>query len=596
MLIAFAACVFASCEKGEEDIEYVAFQEDADGKYGLISPDGEVLFSDEFKYAPTVATDGRFWAMNGEGYYELYKTDKNPERVGSEYRYVSLFYHGRAIVAERDKCMSIVDRDGETVVKLDQIDKYRPDYITGMNEGHAVFAVDTLQGVINYKGEMIVKPTYYAVAPMHDGKLVAVDRNYALGIDAERPVKDCPKGYVSIINKYGEKVLKISNKRYAQCSRRVYGDYLPVAAVKDSTFAWGIIDMKGETIVKPSVKYRNITEMQDDMYIYVSDEDLYGVRTLSGETVLDAKYGYLEFVGKGLVLTEVSTVASDADDVSEGKIVDLSTRQSVGRPVSYGTQFLPSSRKYAFVASADGKWRIINTKGERIEVKTSLSDISLNTGSETIVSDYIDMDKFLENVGFSASGVDSLSFSSGVSDVLARQARHFSSANKPQASDWLNTKDIYIYRNVDGQNVSETIGFPTTISHRTYRTETVYDYDYYYNYYSGWTPYWYTYNRQVPAGYAFSDTTPSTFEMTFDNYGVLRGKLKQFYNKLAKKFKAMGTVVDENSGGVLIKLSGGRDAVVYLDGHNVTAKWGSLSASEKDISRRYSAKETIDIE
>lgn len=598
LLIALTAVVLTGCDKGDVNIEYVAFQEDADGKFGLIAPDGEVLFSDEFKKAPTIATEGRFWAMNGEGYYELYKTGKNPERIGSEYRYVSPFYHGRAIVAERDKHISIVDRSGETVVELAKIDnKYRPDYVTGMNEGHAIFAVDTLQGVINYKGEMIVKPTYYAIAPMHDGMIVALDRNYALSVDAPKPVKDSPKGYVSVINKYGEKVLKISSKRYPQCLRRVFGEYLPVASAKDSTFAWGILNLKGEEVVKPSVKNRLITEIQGDNYIYKSDEDLYGVKKLTGETVLEAKYGYLEFIGQGLVLTDLSTVAEESDaSGEEGKIIDLETKQSIGRPVSFGTQFLPSSYKYAFVASGDNKWRIINAKGDRLEVKTTLANVVVNVGDETIMSDFIDIDKFLDNVGFSSTGVDSLSFNSSVSDVLARQARHYSSANKPKASDWLNSKDVYIFRNVDGQNVSETVGFPSSISHRTYRTETVYDYDYYYSYYSGWTPYWYSYNRQVPAGYAFSDVTPCTFEMKFDNYGVLRGKLKQFYNKLAKKFKGMGSVVDENSGGVVVRMDNGQEAVVYLDGHNVTAKWGQLSGSDKDISGRYAAKETIEIE
>lgn len=595
--ILLIAVSLASCDRSKSiNIEYIPFQSENDGRYGLISPAGDVLVSEEFKVCPTIATEGRFWAMNKDGYYELYKTSKEPEKVGSEYRYVSPFYNGHAIVAERDKNISIVDKNGETVVSLKKIDKYSPDFITNMSEGHAVFAVDTLQGVINYDGEMIVKPNYYMIAPMHDGMMVARDRTYSMGPDMTGKM---PKGYLTVLNDHGEKVLKISSKKYADATTFVYGDYLPVAVVRDSTLNWGIINMKGEEIVKPSSSYAQITEMQGENFIYKSKDEKYGVRNIKGEKLLEAKYEYLQFAGKNILLSSdkpISNAKSDEDNDYQCSFIDINGEKLTKKYAS-ATLFMPRAQKYAFVKTESGKIYIIDSKGEKKDDTPRIVNIIENFGDNVILSDYINIDLFLGNVGFSQAGVDSLTFSSGVQTVLNRQARHFSMSSKQKPSDLLNTSQVYISRTVDGQNVSEIVYFPTTLSHRTYRNETVYDYDYYYNYYGNyWDTYWYSYNRQVPAGYEFSNTTPSKFEMTFDNYGVLRGKLKQFYNKLANEFKQMGTVIDENNSAVLVRLSGGREAVVFLDGHNVTARWGSLSASDKNISSHAGAKETIAID
>ena len=576
------------------DIEYIPFLEDADGKYGLISPDGEVLFSEKFKHCPTIATEGRFWAMNKEGFYELYTTDSEPEKLDGEFRYVSPFFHGRAIATPRDKHIAIIDKKGETLVSLKKIDKYTPDYITSMAEGHAVFGVDTLQGVINYKGEMIVKPSYYVIAPMNDGMMVAVDRAYALGPDITGKM---PKGYATVINDHGEKVLKISSRKYAACSPFVYDGYLPVAAVKDSTLAWGIIDMKGVEIVKPSASMTQITEMQGENFIYRDKDDKYGVRNIKGENILEAKYEILSFVGKDIVMADANPYFKETPDDSEkARLISIGKDKGSLGKYQQATIFFPDSYKYAFVQSKSGKWSILDRNGVHLDNLPSIRHIEINFGDDLIQSDYINIDIFLSNVGFSQAGVDSLSFSSSVKKVLDRQSRYFSNAAKQKPADLLNTTEVNIYRTVDGVNVSEIIAFPTTLSHRTYRTETVYDYDYYYNSWGNyWDTYWYSYNREVPAGYEFSSSNPSSFEMSFDNYGVLRGKLKQVYQKLAKEFKQMGSVIDENKSAVLVRLSNGREAVVYIDGHNVVAKWGTLSASDRDISSHSGAKEIIEI-
>ena len=58
-LLVMSICLVACGEKDDWDVEYVPFQESVDGNWGLISLDGGVLFSEEFKERPSFALNGR---------------------------------------------------------------------------------------------------------------------------------------------------------------------------------------------------------------------------------------------------------------------------------------------------------------------------------------------------------------------------------------------------------------------------------------------------------------------------------------------------------------------------------------------------------
>ena len=64
-LIAVLGTILVSCEKrGNMGVEYVPYQETEKGQWCMISPAGEVLFSEEFKNEPTVVKDGLFMVKN----------------------------------------------------------------------------------------------------------------------------------------------------------------------------------------------------------------------------------------------------------------------------------------------------------------------------------------------------------------------------------------------------------------------------------------------------------------------------------------------------------------------------------------------------
>ena len=83
-MLSLLMLILASCGKNNGTyISGIPYQETEKGQWSMISPDGEVLFSDEFKERPTVAKEGLFMVKNKEGLWEIYKADKKPKKIGS---------------------------------------------------------------------------------------------------------------------------------------------------------------------------------------------------------------------------------------------------------------------------------------------------------------------------------------------------------------------------------------------------------------------------------------------------------------------------------------------------------------------------------
>ena len=78
--------LFVSCkQEGESKVEYIPFQESENGLWGMISSDGEVLFTEEFKNPPTYAKEGRFMVKNNQDLWEIFTTESKPQKVGEEF-------------------------------------------------------------------------------------------------------------------------------------------------------------------------------------------------------------------------------------------------------------------------------------------------------------------------------------------------------------------------------------------------------------------------------------------------------------------------------------------------------------------------------
>lgn len=95
-LLILVAAIVCSCSSdlNRNKVEYLPFRETKNGQWGMVSMDGKVLFTDEFKNEPTVVRDGRFFVKNSEGLWEMYEASEHPQKIGGEYVYTSGFSMG----------------------------------------------------------------------------------------------------------------------------------------------------------------------------------------------------------------------------------------------------------------------------------------------------------------------------------------------------------------------------------------------------------------------------------------------------------------------------------------------------------------------
>lgn len=576
--------IFAACSgNGETKVEYIPFKAPEGDQWGMISTDGKVLCDDEYEICPTVATCGRYWVRNHRGYWELHSTDKKSSDFEGEYRYVTIFRNNRAIVAKRDENVTVIDRDGKVVTELSKIDNYVPDQFMNYNDGVVVFTCNEKQGLASIEGKLLVKPTLASINMAYDGKVVAADEDAFKSSYA-----DTVAGNNIVFDYEGKELLKLPVKKYKRVGSRFYGKYLAVGkkGTEEDTLEWGIIDETGKEIVIPSKKYQDIPEINDDMFIYY-DGERYGVSKLTGEKVLAAQYNYIRFAGNGYIIA--SKLKNDAnEDVYDIEDMQVRLLNAEGKPVLPGKylEILPLIYDNVFVQIESDRWSILNLKGEKLKELPKIGEVNIfSEGDYIIESDKVNIKQIVKKLDLDGNSLDELTFTSSVRDALDRQASYFSATNVPKASDYSYTDEVNIFRRLDGVSVNETVKFPNKLSHQNYRTERVIDF------WIGWT--YYYHNRQIPTGYTFTTSKPKYFEIQFDNYGKLRGKLKSVYKELCNEFAKIGKEEEKNGAATLFKLDNGRWAIVYLEPHSVVAKWGDLSSSERAVYPYYGNKEDL---
>lgn len=584
LLMAAVAGLVASCSKTENStVEYIPFQETDDGQWGMISMDGKVLFKEEFKNKPTVVRDGRFFVRTNSGFWEMYEASEKPKKIGADYAHVSGFYNGRALVAAKNQPVSIIDTEGKEIKKLDKIDGKEVDGVRAFCEGYAVFmTTDSLLGAIDTDGKCVVKPEYCSLKNCGDNKFIGVHKKYKKNIDAGK--KDKVK--VSVVNTSGKVLFDFRKDKYESFHARFVDGKLAVCVKKDGNKTWGIIDDRGEYVVKPSAKLKEIGDMSGDLYTYNNGEG-WGLMNVEGETLIRAKYEYLYIDEDNLLVA----IVKDGDSY-EYKYVDQKDNQ-VGED-TYVTvfPFCMFDDEHTLVKPNDKIFSIIDRNGKQLEGLPDIVDIGIEDGESYIKSDYVDLDKLVAAFNITQDGMMGITFNSKPQDAVKIEVKEGAAAgtdeHKAGLPYWYDySSAISIDKTVNGVSGHANISFTGNLSRQTFRKKMVVDYTY-----GDW--YWYHYDH-IPTGYVWNDVKPRVFNLIFGNEGRMHGKMRALYKVLYAKFKKMGKVEKENNGAAVISLKNGKRAIVGLKKDNVFVQWGDLKpAKDIDISEYEDACEEDD--
>lgn len=571
------AMLFASCSKTENGkVEYIPFQESADGQWGMISLDGKILFTEEFKTKPTVVRDGRFFVRTKEGLWEMYDATNKPKKIGTDYAHASGFRNGVALVAEKNKPVSIIDTEGKTKKILDKIEGKVVDGVRSFEEGYAVFmTVDSLFGVINQGGDCVIKPEYTELNDCGDGKFIGINKKYEA--DLKKGKKDKVK--LSVVNTSGKILYEFMASKYNDVHQKFSDGLLPISVKKDGKETWGIINEKGEEVVKPTTKIKNIGNVKDEKFTYYNGEG-WGLMNTKGETLIRAKYEFLYFDGDNML---VAIVKKDADTF-ESKYVNEKDEQIGEDTYVSATPFTMFDGEHAIVKPNDKIYSIISKEGKQVEGLPDIVEIGTFEGESYIQSDYVDFKALIADCKISDDGMFGMSFKTTPAEAIKAQVKEgiAISDENHKAGDlyWYDLTDEVWFIKKPG-NISSIFEMHYTgyLTKKTYRTKRIIDYVI-----GDW--YWY-HDKKIPTGYVYNKVSMRNFKMTFDNDGKLHGKLSDVLLALKGKFKSMGKIVKENNGAFVVTTKAGHTAFAYLEEKKVVLLFGNLGDANSLVIDKY---------
>jgi hypothetical protein len=288
-----------------QELKYIAFKKDNDSRWGILElSTGKVVIDDEWQETPyNVSDEGIVRVKNKNGFYEFYKIGEKPILVGSEYRNASDFNEGIAVVARENEYVSFIDANGKEIIKFKEAEGKTVEQVRGFSQGLAAFQdEDGKWGYVNKNGEVTIKAKYDRAGNFHEGlALVGMEESKVVPVPGTTPIPEVP--YVSklrfyFVDKTGKEAVKlpigaVPMERVSE-GLIIYSD--------DNGESWGVLNTKGEKIIKPTKKFKYIGFFSDGLAAF-NDGDKWGVLNNKGEIIVRTKYNYTVPVN-GTILVE----------------------------------------------------------------------------------------------------------------------------------------------------------------------------------------------------------------------------------------------------------------------------------------------------
>ena len=571
-IIVVSLCISCSFSS-KNSIEYLPFQEAEDGQWGLISMDGKVLFKEEFKEQITAVRDNRFFAKTKSGFWDLYEASEKPQKLGEEYKSVSGFFDGHAIVAKKNEPVSIIDINGKVIKVLDNIEGKEVHGVRTFSEGYAVFmTTDSLFGAVDDNGKCVIKPEYCELNNCSDGKFIGIHGKYKKFVEKNQEAK-----YNYSVITTSEKVLfEFAGNKYENMYLGFTDGKLPVSVKRDGKEFWGIIDDNGQYIVNPSSKLKRIGTIKGDEFTY-SNGEAWGLMNIKGETIIRAKYDYLYQDGEDILIA-----LTNKKDQSEYKFINKKDEQ-IGKETYVNVYpYSIFDNRNTVVKQNDKIYTIIDKKGEPLKELPDMVNINLSVGDSYIESDYVDFKKLVDAFQITEEGILGYTSKTSAKELVKQSAKLgllYGTKEHPAADPyWFDTRtSVDLYKNVSGIRGFILISFTGNLSRETYRTQRVIDYEY--------DDYYWYHDNKISTGYVWNKVNPNIFSLTISNSGRMQGKLSSLFKVLKSKFNAMGKVAKQNDGAIVFNLKNGKRALLYMKGNEVVVIWGELRpANQIDIS------------
>lgn len=319
ILLSIIIVITTSCSRTSTNkIQYLPCKTERKADWGFVDMKGNVVCADMFKNQPSYVRDGVFSVQESNGLYTLYAFDaKKPTILLEDLKYVGSPREGILPICKKDGRIEIIDTKGHTKFTLQSVNN------TPISEAFSYFMYgylliateDGKQGLVNNKGNIIIKPEYDRLLPLNKNFIFAVKNNDMFFIDEnEKKYTDWKEDDIKNL---------LTFDWYEQPI-----EYIVVS--KDDRLI--LYNQKGKQVLKCNDRVKGISEIKNGYFVY-EGEDGYGVMNLKGERIVNDKYMGIKILNDGFIakrdekhdyelINKKGEVVNKIDDMEQVYLID----------------------------------------------------------------------------------------------------------------------------------------------------------------------------------------------------------------------------------------------------------------------------------
>lgn len=540
------AVLLAGCSAKHEaptgaQVTGIPIQTEDGGKWGMLSPTGEVIFEDEFENNPFLSFDDRFFVEEGEGLHALYTLEESPQKLDEGFIDLHSFIDGRALVVKPGEHIKLIDTDGNVIKTLDEAGGKEIDKIYVADDGLMRFeTTDHYWGLLDADGEVLLEPEY-GVLWYKDGTVLTNPMS-----EQKFYYRHIPENMTDhIMNIQGEELGTVKGSRYITSEILDGGEYLACyKAQAGKKRYFGILDTEGKIVIKPSKEIREVGIYRNQEYTF-SDGSEYGLMNMKGEVIIEPQYDKLWFWGDNLMLAG----EDEGDDDIIGTIIDKDGKK-VGKEeftMKKAVDFPRLGNEYAMVQMADGFWTLGKQDGTLVEDLPDIADITTWTRvNDYVQSSYIDPERVADKLKITAEGIDGL--------TVYVTPSQFVDVKEEELTDWLYAE--VVDEDLTGKEVEKALEETPITSHYYYEDYDASDTDKDINLEKNIdgmicyiTPYFREgMTKKVGDETVFINTPTKNIECYIPSKGKARGHLNRLFKAFAKRIRPFGETLAESNG------------------------------------------------
>lgn len=310
LLLGCGLLITFSCQGGKEVIDGLPCRLSADGKWGIVSTDGQMIVPYVLNQKPSCVVNGMFVLQTEDGFVQLYQV-KNPlQPVTSRKFYrIGYFFEEVTIAQENPQApVLLIDKSGRTVFSTEQVQQDSIDLVYNFSEGRALFVNrEGKYGYFDTKGNIIIPPLYdcahsfkeeVALVGIADSKgrmaYQLIDRNGLvlsfiqvrngmLDEQVEDGLLFCKsaEGYCCYLNRHGEPVF------YLPESVEYCTSFMEGKAVFQSGNKFGVIDCNGKILIPANYDEACVV---DENRVALCLDDRYALGNVDGRLLTLMQY------------------------------------------------------------------------------------------------------------------------------------------------------------------------------------------------------------------------------------------------------------------------------------------------------------------